>query len=235
MKIPVISEIYWQIQLRHIRMKLLSQWLVMPSPFLTNLFLTVSLYLIAVNVTTSVAVDTADVWKLETLASVVYRYSVAKVWITNVVEIQSCLHLFWQSSAWLWIGYNHQWLPGEPIRYLGLPALATFSPPFHLMSNPSFIWGNQDSASMLKWMENGYPELVHWQKNTFSPLRQSWEEVCARAEPTAQWLHWWNSPWVNCLEGQHCIISPAITKNILSHEKMITLLPWRDTYLVGRN
>ena len=36
------------------------------------------------------------------------------------------------------------------------------------MSNPSFIWGNHDSAYMLKSMENAYSEVVHWQKNTFT-------------------------------------------------------------------
>ena len=59
----------------------------MLSPFLTSLFPIVSLYLIAVCVTTRVAVDAADVWKLGTLALIVYRYGVATVWMTNVVGI----------------------------------------------------------------------------------------------------------------------------------------------------
>ena len=64
--LPTFSQIHWQIQQRHMPIKLLSQLLVMPSPFLTSLFPTVSLYLIAVGIMTRVAVDTADVWKLET-------------------------------------------------------------------------------------------------------------------------------------------------------------------------
>ena len=71
--------------------KLLSQLLVMPSPFLTSLFWIVSLYVIAVAVTTRVTVDHADVWKLQTLALIVYRYGIATVWITSVVGI----HLVW--------------------------------------------------------------------------------------------------------------------------------------------
>ena len=37
-------------------------------------------------VTTRVAVDAAYLWRLETLALIVYCYGVATVWITNVVE-----------------------------------------------------------------------------------------------------------------------------------------------------
>ena len=85
------SQIYWQIQHRHMRIKVLGHPLVMPSLFLTRLFLSVSLFLIAVVVTTRVIVDTVDVWKLETLALIVYRYGAATVKITNVVRA----HLSW--------------------------------------------------------------------------------------------------------------------------------------------
>ena len=67
--------------------KLLNQPPVIPSPFLTCLFPTVSLYLIAAGLITRVAVDAADVWKLQTLAQIVYRYGVAIVWIANVVGV----------------------------------------------------------------------------------------------------------------------------------------------------
>ena len=60
-KFTNFSQMYWQIQHRHIPIKLLIQPLVMPSPFLTSMFPTVSLYLIAVGVTTRVAADSADV------------------------------------------------------------------------------------------------------------------------------------------------------------------------------
>ena len=56
-----VLQTYWQIQHRHMPIKLLSQQLVIPSPALTSLFPTVSRYLIAVGVTTSVAVGTAQV------------------------------------------------------------------------------------------------------------------------------------------------------------------------------
>ena len=86
-KLAMFSKIYWQIPHRHMPIKLLSQPLVMPWAFLTSLFSTVSLYLIAVSVTTRVAVNPADVWKLETLALIFYRYGAATVWITNAVGI----------------------------------------------------------------------------------------------------------------------------------------------------
>ena len=89
--LPMFSRIYWQIQHCHMPIKSLSQLLLLPSPFLTSLFPTLSLYLIAVGVTTRVAVNAADVSNLKTFAQVVYRYSAAIVWITNVVGI----HLSW--------------------------------------------------------------------------------------------------------------------------------------------
>ena len=89
--LPTFFHIYWQIQHRHMPLKLLSQPLVMPSPFLTTLFQTVSLFLITAGVMTNVAVDAADVWRLETLALIVYCNSTATVRVTNVVG----LHISW--------------------------------------------------------------------------------------------------------------------------------------------
>ena len=86
--LPTFSQNSRRIQQRQMPIKLLSQPLVMPSPFLTSLFPTVSLFLIGVDVTTRVAVDAADVWKLETLALIAYCYGEAALWITKLVGIR---------------------------------------------------------------------------------------------------------------------------------------------------
>ena len=57
------------------------------------------------------------------------------------------------------VNSSHSWV-AQPLQPPPLP-------PFHQMPSPSFIWGNRDSASMLKSMEDAYSEVVHWQKNTF--------------------------------------------------------------------
>ena len=244
--------------------RLLSEPLVMPSPFLTSLFPTVRLYLIAV---------AADVWKLETLALVVYRYGVVTVWITNVVRIHVSwamqlsltmkLPMFprinWQvrhhqvpdnllsqplilsspfltTSAWFWTGYNHQWLPGEPIWHLGLPALTTFFlPPFQLMSNPSFVWAKQDPAFMLKLKEDGYILKLSIGRKTHS--LSNWgklgQNLCLRwadwSGPTLMEEHLSQLPRWPALHYLSCsYINIFITRN-----KKIILLAWRNAYLVG--
>ena len=51
-------------------------------------------------------------------------------------------------------------------------------PPFNQIFNPSFIWGNQDSAFMLKSLEDAYSEVVHWQNNTFTvPFGKAGKEL----------------------------------------------------------
>ena len=221
------------------------QPLVMPSPFLTSLFQTVSLFLIAVSVTTRVPVDTSDVWKLETLALIVYIYDVAIVWITNIVGIHlsraippplttklpTFPRIIWQvrhheipvnllllttiSMTLDWL--KHQWLPGEHIRHLCLPALTTLSPPFFLsdvqplfhLRKSGLCFYDQINGGCILWSCPLAEKYIH------CPLRQSWEGVCVRAEQTAQGLHWWNSAWVNCLDGQHCTVSPTLTETFL--------------------
>ena len=48
-----------------------------------------------------------------------------------------------------------------------LPPLSSPLPSFIPLPNPSFIWGDYDSASLLSSLENAYAELIHWQKNSF--------------------------------------------------------------------
>ena len=183
--LPMSSQIYCQIQHSNMPIILLSQPLVMPSPFLTSLFPTVSLYLIAVSVTTRVTVNAADVWKLETLALIVYRYGAVTLEITKVVGI----HLSWavqpplRTKLPMFLRINlqvrHHQVPVNSIsQLLVLPSpfltiisvtldwiqspVATREPIWHLefpalttFSPPSLSW----------WL---YSELVHWQKNTFT-------------------------------------------------------------------
>jgi hypothetical protein len=35
------------------------------------------------------------------------------------------------------------------------------------MSNPVFVWGEYDSASIMKSMDVAFAEVVHWRRNTF--------------------------------------------------------------------
>ena len=38
------------------------------------------------------------------------------------------------------------------------------------MPNPTFIWGQYDSESIIQSMDESYSEVVHWRKNTFLAL-----------------------------------------------------------------
>ena len=40
-------------------------------------------------------------------------------------------------------------------------------PPASPMPNPVFVWGDNDSASIMKSMDETYAEVVHWRKNAF--------------------------------------------------------------------
>ena len=40
-------------------------------------------------------------------------------------------------------------------------------PPALPMSNPVFVWGDYDSAAVMKSLDEAYAEVVHWRRNTF--------------------------------------------------------------------
>ncbi len=40
-------------------------------------------------------------------------------------------------------------------------------PPASQMANPSFVWGDHNSTSIIQSLNTAYSEAVHWRKNTF--------------------------------------------------------------------
>ena len=247
--LPMFSQIYRQIQ-RHMPIKLLIQPLVMPSPVLTSLFPTVSLYLIAVGVTTRVAscqrcrcVKAGNTYNncLPLLCG--HFMNNKRTWNTSLMSSTTNINnettnipqgINWQvrhhqvpvnslsqplilpspflttiSMTWDWIQSSvaTRWThltPRFPSTYnfpSSLPCIWCPTPPSSEEPRTLFT---------LKLMEDGYSEVVHWQKNTVTvPFARLGRSLCLRwaecSRPTLMEQHLNQLPWTPALHYLSCL------------------------------
>ena len=116
------------------------------------------------------------------------------------------------------------------------PLQLSLLPPFHSMSNPSFVWGIKDPAFLLKLMEDGYTLklCIGRRIHSLSPWAKLGRSLCVRwadcSGPTPIEQHLSQLPRWPALHYLSC----SYINLFITWSKKITLLAWRDAYLGGK-
>ena len=117
--------------------------------------------------------------------------------------------------------------PMNPATIAPAPVQAPFcplpsSPP---LSNPSFVWGENDAVSIMASMDEAYSEVIHWRINTFpDPLWKCRESFCGRVKQALQGLYRRLCTRSNSIKGMHSHVSYSCRDLSAPQNKKITLL-----------